>query len=53
MMRKGKLWKQCKRCGKMYPAYTKGKGLCPKCKPESNFDKFLKLQGKLKKQKTK
>ena len=50
-LRKGKLWKPCKKCGEMYPATTKFKGLCDKCNPKSNS--FLNLSIKKTKNKTK
>ena len=36
-IRKGKLWKQCIKCGEMYEPHTKKAGLCPKCNPKRSF----------------
>ena len=39
MLRKGRLWKPCKKCGEMYSAHTKAAGICDKCNP--NAETFL------------
>ena len=51
VLRKDRLWKQCKVCGKMYKPYTKKAGICSKCKPESFLDKVLKKQKQMEKKK--
>ena len=52
-IRKGKLQKPCRVCGKYFEPNSRGNKMCKKCKPKSYLDIFYERQKRLDKLKKK
>ena len=43
-IRKGRLWRNCRKCNRSFEPTGKSSWICNKCKPTSYLDMFLKLK---------